>query len=295
MDNLIRIKQLELRLHNLLNRPTSIEFYEQSEYSSKINDIITNIFERIIELTKNYADIRKINIFVYYIENDKNTYELLSQKYNLTRQRMLQLRERGEKSFLKLYSKHKNDEELSCYINCIYDIFESLSDGEILGLLICECVELSRRKIDFFIKFLFNKSFLPRLDELRKANALSLKENNKQEKILSKKREIVEALLSKTCFPADFAGMPSAPIKKYEGDVKLEYYETVKMKLEKLSPCINFVEYPDIIYYTSTQTEHRPNFFVVTEEGKCILLVIVAIERMSLFYNVNRFNELHNF
>jgi hypothetical protein len=78
--------------------------------------------------------------------------------------------------------------------------------------------------------------------------------------------------------------------------MNIGYVKNIENKLEQNKNFIDFVVSPDIVYHTTNDTDHRPNFWIRDKKtGNAFLVVMTSVAKLAVKYNLNRFNSLHSF
>ncbi len=257
-----------------------------TEAAHDINDIFDEILDYLSSLASRPSNA--FDIFRQYTESDGITLANIGDEYDLSRERIRQLCVKGKRRFIGIFKRAvKKDNILLGHLNRLADAIGSLGDGSIDGSLLLALPSFGKRKKAFFIELLWGTdvhelldSFTEEAKKIESKNCTALK--------------IVNELQAKICYPSDKVA-PSPRPASIPKEEKLTYVEKFKKKLQGISDHVTFIEDPDIVYHTSTQTEHRPNFLLTQKDGRCVLVVLVSIKNIAVFYNVSRFNQLHEY
>ena len=118
-------------------------------------------------------------------------------------------------------------------------------------------------------------------------------------KVFSQKRPTQKTpqndLLSKICYPAPERCCDITGIRPCTAQKAFKYLQrSAAMLQERLQP-LAIIKEPDLIYYSTARTDHRPDFLLRLPDGKAVLVLVADIRRMALTYYVKRFNALHLF
>lgn len=269
---------------------------EPFEYDKKICRDIDFFFDEILDYLCALAKgpVPAYDVFRRYIEDDSATLALIGEQYGLTRERIRQLCAKGRKRLCTVFTwAIKKDEELHDCLNQLAEALLSLIGDPANAFLLLALPIFSKRKNAFFLEFFFGKNVADLHASFIKA-CIKAKETEKRAEANAPAWKSFEAFQAKICYPSDKEPAPLS-LASYPKETSLLYVTRLRERLEGMSDHLRFVENPDIVYYTSTKTAHRPNFLLLTEDGKYVLVVIVSIQNLAIYYNVSRFKGLRDF
>lgn len=272
----------------------------QIQYIRDICFVVEEIFEDFINSLygSDYATasfLRNLDIYRQHIEKDGTTLADIADNIEISRERVRQLIVKAQKSLPKLYRKMliSNDEGAKKCALRFYEIAKHV-DFDIILIYTHGLSQMSHRKRDAFLAMLFGQTTSATVSRISKAYLTHIDLLEREDQTRKKLAEKFEVYRSKICFPstlkANFDTINSL------GDTFDNQYESnLATKLKKFESIIDIIPNPDIIYYRSNVTDHRPQFALKLPEGEVALVVTVPTINMAFPYNVNRFNELHKF
>jgi hypothetical protein len=62
-----------------------------------------------------------------------------------------------------------------------------------------------------------------------------------------------------------------------------------------MGAALRFVQKPDIVYYCTSETEHRPDFLLELPDGRRVLVLILTVLSQAFAYNRARCRALYDF
>jgi hypothetical protein len=154
--------------------------------------------------------------------------------------------------------------------------------------------QMSHRKRDAFIAMLFGQSASATISRISKDYRNQIDLFEREDKARQKLIDQFDVYKSKICFPSTLKSDPT-DLKSLGDTFEYQYEKTLHSRLQKFESIIEIIPNPDIIYYSSTVTDHRPQFALKLPDGEVALVVTVPTINMAFSYNVTRFNELHRF
>ncbi len=279
---------------------TKANFFPES-ISDKDKENLILISEEVVGIAehmrcqfihKSNSSLKKEDVFEKYVDDDKVTLQDIAPLHGVTRERIRQLynniRKRYRGFFLKLL--RKNDEFLP-EIQRLCELFEA-ADHAPVAIVYCGLERFSKKRLKFSFALLFGEDLTEALFSTLKAvtKMNKTKKSSKTEKNSSYARQTI---LDKAFFPAAAITGLYTEVQSYDKGAitnNVSFFYRLRENKE-----IEIIEYPDIIYYTSSTTEHRPSFLIRTADDKAILGLIVPVMNMPIFYNIARFNALHSF
>ena len=251
------------------------------------------LFDRLLDTVTLYSShlSRPIDVLRIYTYSDSLTYEDIATEYGVTRERIRQLHLKGKRRIFSIYNRRsRTDAALIELTDEIYELLLSAEGSHIIPVLLGP-PEFSKRKRCLFIELLLDVSLTKR-SELTEWDISYKKEMRRA----TRAADIWRDLQAKIIYPAPKdLPPPTPPSEGRSPEITAAYIEAFKRKLSSLTEYLDFIECPDIVYYESTKTEHRPNFLLKTKDGGYVLAMLVSVGNMALYYNVSRFNELHSY
>lgn len=258
--------------------------------AEEIVGIVEHIRNQFIH--KSASTIKREDVFEQYVDDDSVTLQSIAPLLDVTRERIRQLYNNMRKKYRTVFLKLlRQSDDILPELERLCELFEA-SDHMPLAIAYCGAEKFSKKRLKFTFGLLFGDDFSNALFE-------NLKEYTKiQKSKITTKAEALSAEKRKSILES--ATFPSPAIIGLYKNVQV-YQEAVERvnisflrKLKKQRE-IEIIENPDIIYYSSSTTEHRPHFLIRCADGAAILGLIVPVMNMPIFYNVARFNALHSF
>jgi len=281
---------LVLKIEELIDGKKYLDYKPMEEEIDKFGKCATCIAEYMIgyieAVKRNDSRERDIEIFADYIADDKITLESIGRKYDLTRERIRQLVLRSRKSLCRYFYK----DEYKVYGNAVNDCLANIPYKAFMHFvafgLLTQCGE---RFTLFTLQCLLGDDYTENVFAIA-TNLISvcppaIKIDRK-----------IEELLQKACFPnTSFARVNIGETESEEYNGNYAYLEKFYGRLTRYQKLKKVIFKPKIVYYVTSTTEHVPDFGLITEEGKLILVIVLPTINMALRYNLKRFNALHKF
>jgi len=268
----------------------------QFENSGKL---IVKIFDDILEFMnkRGYKSIqRTLAIYLEYIEVDTTTFSAIGCRHSLSRERIRQLVNHLDSRLFGCFKRaiRNNNDEYNHLIEQLASAFEEI-DFDVFNLLMYGMNNVSSRKKQAIVNMFFGMDFSKQIfqeikcikDENERANELV-----KNEKRILEDWEIYR---SKICYPSFRQLVDTNSVSSCGEEYRYENQKRFYNKLKKFEPIIKTVPNPDIIYYYSAKTDHRPHFLLILPDGTSVLVLLMSTINMGVVYNISRCNELHRF
>lgn len=260
---------------------------------------LTELFEDILCMMEKkfyQSSSRKISAYREYIETDKTTLADIAPAYQVSRERVRQLVNAVNKSVFRNFKRAMllENAEFNQRVEELLSILESV-DYNMAHLLAYGLTEISDRKKKEILNMLFGKAMSEMIFEKSQALTKSIQEQNQ---LLQKKKDLLEAwnvYQSKICYPSESVADQSIPVSSYENELRYAFEKTFYSKLKKFESIIEIIEAPDIVYYYSNETDHRPHFLLQLPDGTSVLVLVLRTINMAYIYNIKRCNALHRF
>ena len=151
-----------------------------------------------------------------------------------------------------------------------------------------------RKKKNTILNMLFGKRFLNEISANCKKFTVRLEKQKKLQKHNDKLILEWEKYRSKIIFPCSSYNKSDSE-KSYNPNLKYGYEKKFLEKMQRFSDYVDVIINPDIVYYSSKETDHRPMFLLRLNDGTKVLVVLLQTINMALIYNIRRCNELHRF
>lgn len=248
---------------------------------------------------------KNAEIFNAYYDSDTLTLEEIGKEKGVTRERIRQLNKSNLKRIRRSFDRYMTFCSYPAEIrDGAADILEKIEPCEFIVLLYYGANKTSKRKKLLISSLLLGESYAAPIKKLfdEYSNRINKKtcadkDNEKEKLIPGSERRIIawKKLEEKICFPTSPIKIDRLDFISFEPDINTNCEKRLKSKLDSLLPLIEYVEYPDIVYYSSTTTDHRPDFAIKTPENQCVLVITLPTINLAYNYNLTRFNALHSF
>jgi hypothetical protein len=315
------------RMENQKNRQTS-QTDTDSEMNLKWNDVTISVFERaeqdlcepndsekatmlhlgnmLVSLSEELFNVieslcragfaRKLSIYREYVASDKITLSDLGAKYDVSRERIRQIVSKANDGTFYEFKKVMvlNYAEFNKSLFQIAELLENI-DYNLPSLLSFGLASVGNRKKSAILHLLFGKEIAEMLLKRSKTFTAALDAHKELQKINEEIQKTLDRYLAKTCFPSSFTADPTLSITAVEKKRTYDFEKKARLKLLKLLPLVDIIENPDIVYCSTSQTDHRPHALLRLSDGRSILVLILPAINMAYIYNIQRFNELHQF
>lgn len=246
-------------------------------------------------LNKSPKNSRKFQALNEYTFSDTETLATVAERFELSRERVRQLNNKAQRMvFRRLHRAKHRDDFVNQRLMAIFDIINTADNGDAQLLSLLIPADQAKRTHRFFIETIFAATRAKKLLVLEKKHQDELqKMQAKAKKMPAIEYKYID-FIAKAVFPSHpipLSELPSSvpPTKEYG------FIKAFQSRLNELPPMFTVIESPDIVYYFSSQTDHRPNFLLVNKDNVGILVIVISTAKMGINYNVTRFNQLHIF
>ena len=269
---------------------------EQYEiYGRRIVELFDEIFH-ILGKSKNEELLRNSSIYYEYIDSDKATLAMLGQKYGLSRERIRQIVNKAGNTMHKRFRRAVRYE--NSYIQAQTEEIASIlekTNYELISLVIFGMTDVSKRKKEALLSTLFGEKAAEKSMEAIRSVENGIKEQKSISEQNKKLNEELDHYRSKVCYPSIAILGDSLLRSAYSDGFSSSAEDRFHKKITKFESIIKIVRTPDIVYYSSPQTDHRPSFLLQFPDQTNVLVLIMNTINLAFVYNVQRCNELHRF
>lgn len=232
---------------------------------------------------------RKLSVYRDYVASDRVTLADVAARFDLSRERIRQITVRVNERLFGYFKRvlRLDDAELNGCIEQLATVLEA-ADYDLTSLALYDMAELGARKKRAIFNLLFGAAVSEQMMERIAPLEETLQRNRELEGDWAFYR-------SKICYPSDIRADISLPVAIYKREQSFELEERFYRKLQKFEPLIGIVQSPDIVYYSTSKTDHRPHFLLRLPDGTSVLVLVLPTVNMAFRYNVQRCNALHCF
>lgn len=274
-----------------------VDFCYDEEKKEKLRicaEQMLECFERILDVMseKHYRKLsRRLNMYRSYIKSDKTTLARVADEYGVSRETVRLTVNKVSECGLQYFKEAMvlGIDELNSLSERAITLFEDI-DNDVAGLLCYGFEGISRRNKKAIFDMFFGVELSARLVDMSDR----LCELARSETAEKEKRERKEQIKSKICYPSSIKVATHIETGKDEKAREHNFGDFIK-KLKRIDQDIEIIETPDIVYYSSSTVDYRPDLLLRMPDGTSALVLIHGTLNMALGYNIKRFNELHRF
>ena len=265
---------------------------EKGELAASLFDSILRIFAD--EIYKKNS--RNINIYIEYIESDSTTLADLAQKHGVSRERIRQIGTKAGDRLpyqLKRTMYYRNEKLHDC-IKRLLDVFEEIN-YDVISLAAIGMNEVSNRKKHQLFEMLFGENAADAIMKAVLSYKKSEAERIKTEFQMQESDAAWKKFYAKICFPSSRVADNTVTPLPYNQESELTIQKKLEKKLEGFAEITKIIPTPNIVYHTTSTTDHRPSLLLRLSDGTSVLVLILPTINMSYIYNVERANSLHSY
>ena len=276
-----------------LERAVKAELHPLDESALRCGSILRaqalHLLSQLCELLKNP---RVAEMWRRYVLFGGETYQQIGEDHGLSRERVRQLVDRGNKHLIARFAllcQNGGDAQMQIPMTAMQDALERGGERLIVGFW--DAFEEHEERLRAFLtRLLFG---LPEKNELFYTYREQREERVKREwQSLPPLRFL--RLFEKIRYPQK-ADPEAFEVRSLVGRFHSPMAAWFRGMLERHCPHLCFVQDPDMVYYTSETTTHRPDFLLYGEDDRPILVLILPTINMGFYYNVKRFEALKRF
>lgn len=260
---------------------------------------LENLFEKTcdyIEKTSRTKHPIKVLGYREYIQSDQVTLVQIYSKYNVSYGSFRRYVSKGStyiRNFFKRTLRY-DIPEISDLLNRFTSVLDAV-DYNLVPLLVYGMDGICKRKKEAILHMLFGES----LSEILMQKCFDLINIiNEENDIRLRNQKLLDNWSfyeSKICYPQSALASNLITVKTFKPDRVCSTEERTLKKLQKFNSLCEIVEHPDIIFYSTSKTDHRPHFLLRTPKKPDVLGIILPTINMAFVYNIKRCNELHRF
>lgn len=307
----------ELWQETLNNIKQRLDFNNPMINESAHEETVKACGERLVLLFDKFLHVlaikpRDIAVFEQYIASDDVILADVASAYRLSRERIRQINLRILRYLCRRFhaALRRNDVTVIAYTEELCALFEVI-DYDAASLFTYGMENVSHRKKEAILRLLFGLSttqeeLAKRVEAHRQAtDALRAKENLERRTAEYLKQKAARAQADrqkewlefeeKFVFPSPKT-TPYMPVHTVTPERKYAFERRFHQKLCRIAKNqAEIIESPDIIYYTTSATRHRPHYLLRLPNGREVLVLLLPTINMAYLYNIRRENALHDF
>ena len=233
-------------------------------------------------------------IWEEYVLTDENTLRALAPKYEATHEHIRQVVKKVGKKTVRLFQKYCLHDSGTGFSERNERMAELLkrTDGALIPFLCESFSDWGKRKRKFVLHLLFGEEQATMLwKECQAYQNGKLASLKKQQEILQRVTRLQEMIH----YPSEVCADTQEQVQAFVMEKEYAYIASFRQKLEKMQGYVNFVQKPNIVYYSSTKTDHRPDFLLEFENGRRALVLVLPTINLAFSYNQKRFCALRDF
>ncbi len=270
------------------------------QISESIHSICTDLLP---QLKSPSITERHFEIFYRYLSTDTETLRSIGEEYALSRERVRQIYNKVGKRLISAVRKLYHRKIVEPFFSRLCDCLDTAVKMGVSPLLIWTLPSMNGRQRVFFSSLLLGKTFYQTelqgvieayVAEKKEVEAESKREKNKRTGAKERAEARWEQLRHQVCFPSQNPPKHRPFPPSYEEEIPLRYLARADQFFGEIKDHVPYLKNPDIVYYQSQKTAHRPNYLLQTEAGQ-VLVLIVPISKFAAGYNIVRYNALHAF
>lgn len=237
-----------------------------------------------------------------YVLDDKATLRSIAQGCTITHERVRQLAKKGDLTLAKMFRRYCKKGESETFCACLEHMISLIEEvgGALIPFLEAAFGGWGKRKRAFVLRLLFGEEegerLLQLLDRFRQQQGKPAREEaHAAKKEVGGKSSKKLFSLDEIHYPTSIWADTEKEIRSFPMEREYSHVARFRRKLENLEPEISFVQNPNIVYYSSTQTDHRPDFLLEMSDGRRVLVMVLPIINMGFSYNLVRIEALQRF
>lgn len=233
-------------------------------------------------------------IWEKYVLCDANTLRDVAPEYGVTHERIRQIVNKFCKRAERFFQErclHTDDTAFVERNARMTELLEGLN-GALIPFLYAGFADWGARKREFVLRLLFGKENGAILWKECESYRENVVEPAQKQKVILQKVEQLQALCQ---YPTEVYAETEGQISGFPKEREYTCVASFRKRLEKLCEHLRFVQNPNIVYYFSSKTDHRPDFLLEFENGRRVLVLVLPVFNMAYAHNRTRFRALHAF
>ena len=246
-------------------------------------------------LEEHFGRKKEFAVYREYVASDGVTLADLAPKYGVSRERIRQLteicRDKANRSFFIALAENAEAAELSEQLS---ELLRSI-DHSLPSLLALGMPEVGARKKQAIAELLLGRRIASRVIAKSVAVGTLAERQNERDERDGKLRAALDELRGQMVFPASFSVDPTVSVQSYADKRSFISMEKLEAKLRRLEGLIEIVKSPDIVYYKTQTTDHRPSFLLRLPDQTSVLVLTMPTLNLAYAYNIERCDALHRY
>ncbi len=251
--------------------------------------------DRLLQLLSDEIRVaRTRDVWRRYVLTDAETLERIGTDYNLTRERIRQLVRKGNRAISAFFVRHCTHGTNEAFDTCVLSMTHALKNAScVLPVFLQNAFsDWGERKKKSALQLLFGEEngaeLFDACERYRKmATAPAQKQDGAMEKVTR-----LQAMIQ---YPTEVCADTQEQISAFVMEREYTHVARFRRQLEKMKEYLHFVQKPNIVYYSTSKTDHRPDFLLELENGRRVLVLVLPTLNMAFSYNTKRFQALWDF
>ena len=251
---------------------------------------------QVIESIMNGRYSRKIAVCRKYVESDGTTLAAVGESYEVSRERIRQIVNGVDRCIFTYFKRaiRWNNAEIKDGLERLAAAFESI-EYDVRSLMTYGMSEVSERKKRFIFNMLFGKELSRNLVQESKELGEQIEMHEKLAKKEQKELEAWEFYRSKIKYPSPITVNSDVVISSYETEDDYVCNARLVGRMKKFATVVEVIENPDIVFYATRVTDHRPHLLLRLADKTSVLVLALPVTNMAFSYNIKKANALHMF
>jgi len=248
----------------------------------------------LLLLSNEIRSARTKDVWKRYVLTDAETLEQISKDYSLTRERIRQLVKRGNREIADLFVRYCTYEKREIFDTYILPMAQALENAscDLPVFLQSAFADWGERKKKVVLQLLFGEENGAALVEACEKYQKKVTEPAKKQNGIAEKLARLQTMIR---YPTAVYADTGEKIGTFVMEKEYTHISKFRKLLEKMQGYLHFVQNPNIVYYSTAKTDHRPSFLLEFENGRRVLVLVLPTLNMAFSYNLKRFWALRDF
>ena len=282
------------QMASLLEGTDAPESESELAVSANVEEALRLSHALLLCLAANVRNERHRIMWERYVLSDRETLQDIAGEYAITRERVRQIVSKvsaRHKAYCQRSYWKKAETEVRTYLLKLDAVMQTFDRAALLSYY-GGFADDEKRKRSFLTELLLGEAVAEKLAVEGEHLARERKTQKSKDASLLKRLEQLQEWI---CYPTQIFADTERQVSTFPGKERTAMFESFLKKLEALGDHLTVIPNPNIVYYSSNKTDHRPDFLIQLEDGRRVLVVLSPLINMAYHYNVHRFNELHRY